>query len=122
MRSKKKTIKLCKKSFEWWIKWLGLLWWHVEVVYFTNKKAIKKNFRSKDVVMVCHANWMYMQATIFVNVPKAQTLEDDDVEATVVHELVHVLVNEMRAEGIDHEERVVTGLTKAFQWVRDSEE
>ena len=28
------------------------------------------------------------------------------------------LVNEMREQGIDHEERVVTMLSKAFVWVR----
>ena len=36
-----------------------------------------------------------------------------DINYMVVHELLHVLVNEMREEGIDHEERVVTHLAKA---------
>lgn len=119
MRTKKKTIKLCKESFDWWLKHLGLLWWHTEIYYFTDKKAIKKNFRNKDVVMTCDANWQYLKATICVNVPKAQTLDKDYLRMCTLHELTHVLVNEMRAEGIEHEERVATTLTKAFLWVRD---
>ena len=42
-----------------------------------------------------------------------------DVPAMIRNgELCHALVNEMREQGIDHEERVVTMLSKAFMWVR----
>jgi len=43
-------------------------------------------------------------------------MENDQIEMTIVHELCHALVNEMRKDGIDHEERTVTALTKAFLW------
>ena len=46
-------------------------------------------------------------------------MSNEELERTVVHELVHALVNELREGGIDHEERVVTTLTKAVLWVRD---
>jgi len=46
-----------------------------------------------------------------------KTMDGDEIERAVVHELCHILVNEMREDEIHHEERVVTGLQKAFMWV-----
>jgi predicted metallopeptidase len=43
-------------------------------------------------------------------------LTTDQRRALIDHELCHILVNEMREGDISHEERVVTGLTKAFLW------
>ena len=46
-------------------------------------------------------------------------LSKKEIEKVVVHELMHVFLNETREEGIDHEERVATQLQKAFFWIRN---
>ncbi len=106
------------------MKPLGLLWWTVEVVYFSDPKEIKKVFKRKDgnsVIGRVYADWEYMQATIHINVPVLDRLSKYEIERAVVHELVHILVNEMREPGILHEERVVTQLQKAFMWVENDQ-
>lgn len=47
---------------------------------------------------------------------KIWTFEDDAQDM----KLMHVFLNEMREEGIDHEERVATMLSKAFLWTREA--
>lgn len=117
----KQLIKYCKKTFDWWLTQLGLKWWKVTILYIDDIDTIHSHF-SEDVVMKCWADWRYMTATIEVNLLKLRTLESkQEIESVIVHELCHILVNEMREDGIDHEERVVTTLQKAFMWIRDSE-
>jgi predicted SprT family Zn-dependent metalloprotease len=48
-------------------------------------------------------------------------MDADSIEKIVVHELMHVFLNEMREKGIDHEERVATMLSQAFLWVKESQ-
>lgn len=55
--------------------------------------------------------------------PVMEELTDDELEEIFVHECGHILVNEMRGDPddwLDHEERVVSTLTKAFLWVRSA--
>jgi hypothetical protein len=54
--------------------------------------------------------------------PRVLELSDEDLERCVVHELVHVFLNEARENGedwLDHEERVASTLAQAFIWLRD---
>jgi hypothetical protein len=107
-----------RKLLNTWIYVLGLAWYYIEADYYDSEKDFKKT-TGNIVVMRVWVDWRYMTATIAVNVPAVARLSDDELERTVVHELCHALVNEMRETGIDHEERVVTMLTKAFLWTRD---
>lgn len=63
----------------------------------------------------CTASWEYRQAQITFNMPLLAAKKEEEIEEIIVHEMVHVLVNEMREKGIKHEERVVTELTWAFR-------
>ena len=63
--------------------------------------------------------WPYLIATVAFNMPALAELSLGEVEELLLHEHVHILVAEMREDGIDHEERVVTTLTSAFLWTRD---
>jgi hypothetical protein len=104
-----------------WLKPLGLLWWTVGIIYLDDpKELIEKDFyRDEDYVLGrTYADWKYGRATVYFNVPAFEGLSDEDVEMAVVHEFIHILVNEAREGEIHHEERVVTNLTKAFIWVR----
>lgn len=74
------------------------------------------------------SDWKRLDATIRVNAYAVEEMDDATLEECVVHELCHVLVSEMRVPywadapaaimqaQFDHEERVVTMLTKAFGW------
>ena len=48
-------------------------------------------------------------------------LDADGIERVVIHELMHVLVNEIREGELHHEERVATQLQKAFSWVKGAD-
>ncbi|KKL89323.1 hypothetical protein LCGC14_1915860 [marine sediment metagenome] len=71
-----------------------------------------------------------MVATVAFNISALKELDDHDLEVVVVHEMCHVLVNEMRADrggepthgSVAHEERVVSTLAQAFLTVRDQGE
>lgn len=70
-----------------------------------------------DVVAAkMYVDWKYGTADLHINLPAFKGRKQWKIDRIIVHELVHALVNEMRYEGIEHEERVVTSLTKAFFW------
>lgn len=115
---------LVKAAFAKWIPRLGLAWWDLEIVYYDDPQEIINRFRiiesGEMVPATVIAQWMYADAKICINLPAFEHIEDEDIERVVVHELCHILVNEMREPELHHEERVVTQLTKAFFWVADA--
>ncbi len=119
MKSSKK--KLIRRYIKRWRTILGLYQWKIKTFYHKDPEDILKNFdtgkRSMSSAMV-NADWKYRSANIHFNMLNVNELPPAEIEETVVHELVHVLVNEMREDGIHHEERVVTDLTAAFLWTR----
>jgi hypothetical protein len=119
----KRTRNRARRYFKRWVYLLGLGWWDVRVNWYDNEKAFRKasGATSRSVAMRINADWRYATATVCVNVPALEELSDDELERGIVHELCHALVNEMREDGIGHEERVVTMLSKAFMWVRSLE-
>lgn len=111
--------ELAKAAFAKWIPMLGLAWWDLEIVYYDDPTEIVNRFRNDDngiVTMFVSTNWIYAESRVSVNLPALTDMTPDKIERTVVHELCHILVNEMREGELHHEERVVTGLTKAFMW------
>lgn len=114
---------LLDQAFKKWIARLGLNWWDVEVHFYDDPGEIVRLFRQMDngdvVPAFVDANWMYADAKISVNLPAFEDCEPDKIERIVVHELMHILVNEMREGELHHEERVVTQLTKALFWALD---
>lgn len=114
-------LELIKAAFAKWIPRLGLAWWDIDIAYYDDPKEIIGRFRiieSGEIVpATVTAQWMYADAKISINLPVFDEIEPALIERIIVHELCHILVNEMREDDIHHEERVVTGLTKAFFWV-----
>lgn len=117
-------LELIKAAFAKWIPRLGLAWHDIEICYYDDPQEIINRFRIIDtgemVPATVTAQWMYADAKISINLPAFEYIEPDNIERVAVHELVHILVNEMREGEIHHEERVVTGLTKAFFWVENA--
>ena len=114
----KNVSKLINRHMKKWTYCLGLRWWEINV-YYIKKKQAKKIFKENKTSAIAartYADWRYSTASIYFNIPFLKTLNPETIEAIVVHELCHVLVNEMQKKGKHHEERVVTGLTKAFLW------
>lgn len=111
--------ELIGAAFDKWISCLGISWWDVDILYYDDPASIIQHFRRNDDLLIlatCDANWMYGTATISVNLPAFAERTPEQIERTVVHELCHILVNEMREGELHHEERVVTSLTKAIFW------
>jgi hypothetical protein len=113
-----KTRKLIRGLMEKWTYRLGLRWWSVDIYYYKGKRA-RKYFNAGEnetVLARTFADWRYATANIHINLPAFDGMTDTEIERTVVHELCHILVNEMREGELHHEERTVTWLTKAFFW------
>jgi hypothetical protein len=102
-----------------WLVPLGLGWYSFEVLGYEKEKEFRKG-NGGVVAMRIWCDWRYMTASLSINVPAIRRMTDDELERAVVHELIHIIVNEMREGGIDHEERTVSWLTKAFFWVRNA--
>jgi hypothetical protein len=99
-----------------WIPRLGLELWTITCDYCDSHKFIEIE-DSKTAVAFCHVRWPYLTATIRFNKDHLQDENPNNLELIVVHELMHIIVNEMRDDNqnsIDHEERVSTVLAKAF--------
>ena len=116
MKSKKRVTKYLKK----WTYLLGLRWWQIYVCWSDDHDSFNRD--GSTVVARTFSDWRYMTATVTFYLPAIKDKTDEELEMYVIHELCHVLVNEMREQGIDHEERVVTTLQKAFFWTRNVEE
>jgi len=120
--------KLAKKYFKWWTNWLGLRSGKIDLCFVD---YIKENiagsgatYINPDVVGKCWTDWRYQETTIQLSMHKLRKLDKKNIEKCIVHELMHVFLNEMREQGydnksIDHEEHVATQLQKAFMWVRE---
>lgn len=124
-RQKKRIQTLTER----WLKPLGMNWGRLHIVYerdsgrFEEERA--KYGRADErgtgtCLAFCRTDWRYAESTIVFNILCVVDLDDDELDEAYVHELMHVFLNEMREEGIDHEERVATSLAKAFVWLRDA--
>ena len=109
--------KLFSACIEKWVKktWLG--WWKIDVEY-CDAHNFEKIENSSTALAFCHTDWKYMCATIRVNSDNLEEQKEEDIELIAVHELMHVFLNEMRADEetgtIEHEEHVATFLAKSF--------
>ena len=114
MSKKKLFSKLVRK----WIGKVWVGWWRIDIIYLTNKEYAKaegyKNKHARCSVATCHTTWNYLEAVINVNKDALKALSDERIEYCVVHELMHILLNEMREDGTEHEERVATLLARSF--------
>jgi len=112
--------KKIKEIFERWTYLLGLRWWDISLTFSKEKSYFYKDDGSR-ILAKTWSDWRYMKATILINYREIKLLDPEEIEKIIIHELCHVLVNEMREGDISHEERVVTTLTKAFLWTKNLE-
>lgn len=105
-----------------WIKIMGLGEWSITVTYVDvdscragQVKRLAGRFSEGLPAATAYALWQYLDGSIYFNVNELADYEARELEDVVIHELAHLLLNEMREDGIDHEERVTTMLTSAFR-------
>lgn len=114
---KERVFALAQK----WQKALGLAWWSIDYVWLREMLPTtpEDDKAGLCVAAQCDAQWQYLKATITVSLPSLTDKTDEQIERIMVHELMHVLVNETEeADGwLKHQERVVSTLTAAVFWL-----
>lgn len=107
---------------------MGLASWDIDIIFQRENLPTEKD--GAEALATASARWQYMHGTITFSAPANEIRSDEQLENTFVHELCHVLVNEMRMwateemscdkndEGMHHEERVVSQMTAAFLGTR----
>ena len=65
----------------------------------------------------CDTSWQYFTAAIDFSYVQLKDMEEEEIEKIIIHELLHIVVNEMREDGIEHEERVVSHLSMVISYL-----
>ena len=112
-----------------WIQCIGLQWWHILFYYHRDSGAFGESGEHLLPGSKAHtsASWAYLDAAIHFNLSGLVGYTDTQLEEVVVHELMHIMVHEMRSVAnceceqfdIRHEERVCTTLQRAFAWTKE---
>lgn len=114
MSHKKKQRKIVKDMFMWWRKNTGLGYWEITLKFVD---VIDNGW----TVANCQVEWKYCAAILTFSDDLIKNKNREELEHIVVHEMMHIFLNEMREGKIKHEERVATQLQKAFMWVKGAD-
>jgi hypothetical protein len=119
-----------QKIIHKWVQPLGLLYWQRIKIAYERERGPEDDYTACEVAACASCAWYYKEAALTFFCSETITLDEDAAESVVVHELCHVLVNEMREwspaagmsedevrKAVRHEEHVVTNLAQAFIWV-----
>ena len=113
-----------------WIECLGLRWWHISFFYHRDSGEYRAS-SPEDMPLSSKgytaASWAYCDAAVHLNMPGLAEYDATHLEEVVVHELMHIMVHEMRSVtncacdqfDIRHEERVCTTLQRAFMRTKE---
>lgn len=108
--------KRVKRTWNQW-KWL-LPDWDISQRYFEGAFALVNGAGSDGAIAEARADWRYLNGSVRWDLAQVCALDDAELEETVVHEMLHFLLNEMQgerdAEAAGHEERVTTLLARLF--------
>lgn len=95
--------------------------WRVKFAYERSAGALRDvDGEPWQCAMSCSSDWKYLDATVTVYLGTTASQNDEELEETFVHECSHILVNEMREEGLPHEERVCTMVARALVDAREA--
>lgn len=104
-----------------WKKWAWLLpQWDLVHHFYEGPFELVTGKGSKGALAEARAQWMYLNGNVRWDLNAIATIDDTELEETVVHEMVHFLLNEMNSgeeeEGdlTAHEERVATTISRLF--------
>lgn len=115
--------KRCRNYLNTWIPLLSLQDYRIRVNYYDDSADFPGASDYSEGIMLARVScqWEYLDVTIAVNVPAIARLSEEEIEETIVHELCHIIVNEMSSECVErkHEERVVTNMARTFLRLRN---
>ena len=123
----KRRVRAC---LDHWLYRLGMMCqWRVNVEWKRGAAEAGEDGKDRVVVFDVSVDWEYQRAYMRCWLDHSATDSDDELAACIRHELLHVLVNEMReyryydgrTDAIKsyhrHEERVVCQLETALRYV-----
>lgn len=99
-----------------WDEILGLevSGWHIGITYSWHPPIASDPDAPKFGSASSNVDWEYLHGRISFFLPCLLDTPEDELEEIVVHEYMHLMVNEMRETNVKHEERVVSGLARGF--------
>ena len=62
-------------------------------------------------------SWKYFTADLDFSYIQLKDMEEKEIEKIIIHELLHIVLNEMREDGIEHEERVTSHLQMIISYL-----
>jgi predicted SprT family Zn-dependent metalloprotease len=65
----------------------------------------------------CDTSWKYFTADLDFSYVQLKDMEEKEIEKIIIHELLHIVVNEMQESGLEHEERVVSHLQMIMSYL-----
>jgi predicted SprT family Zn-dependent metalloprotease len=65
----------------------------------------------------CDTSWKYFTADLDFSYVQLKDMEEKEIEKIIIHELLHVVLNEMREDGVEHEERVTSHLQMVISYL-----
>lgn len=92
----KKQQRRITAALDKWVPILGLDRW------FLRHAFINEVAPDKDIIATTSANWEYMDAKFQWYLPAVRIVDDAYLETTVVHELVHCLLDSVTPDGDEH--------------------
>lgn len=107
----RQTRRRIKRICDAWIRPLSFGWFQITIDYWREGFGDEK----RNIIARITSKWQYREAQIEWNMPKVKELPDEELEDTLLHELAHILLNEMEdyedtERGRKHEEHVATGI------------
>ena len=111
----------------YWLPALGLDRWDIQIVYLRDGLPAAEdacNTGAWAQLATVHSKWEHEDARIEFNMPEVARLDDANLERTVVHECMHIMLNEVRSDEaakpdwLEHEERTCRELERAFMRVK----
>lgn len=107
-----KQKKRVRRYLDKWRNLLCLWNWTGGVSWSEERKTGEPE--GAETLADVYVDWKYLDYCINFYLPCLPGKTDKEIERYVIHEMAHILVNEMREEGIKHEERVASQLTNAL--------
>jgi hypothetical protein len=101
-----------------WAGMLGLGKWDIEYDYRREHAEEANADTVSEILFTASADWSYQNALITAYLPVIAKYPDEQLEKWTVHELCHILTNELRPannnDWLAHAERVCTDLARSF--------
>jgi len=93
------------------VKWKSNLFLGMWKVDWNLRDNLISEIQDFQVIGRCVSDYTRFNAELNFSHLMMKEMTEAEIEETVIHELLHAVVNEMREDGHEHEERVVSHLT-----------